>query len=124
MLRQLGQNEYGLYQLANSVISYLSLFSLGFGGAYVRFYFRYKADDNLEGIAKLNGLFLIVFSLLSGIAVLAGLVLVKETHTIFGKSLTPQEIEITQLLMKVLVFNLALSFPASIFQNYITRNYH
>jgi len=120
MLRQLGQNEYGLYQLANSVISYLSLFSLGFGGAYVRFYFRYKADDDLEGIAKLNGLFLIVFSVLSCIAVLAGLVLVKETHAIFRKSLTPQEIEITQLLMKVLVFNLALSFPASIFQNFIT----
>ena len=31
MLRLLGQSEYGLYQLVHSVVSYLSLLSLGFG---------------------------------------------------------------------------------------------
>ena len=30
MLRLLGQTEYGLYQLAASVISYLSILTLGF----------------------------------------------------------------------------------------------
>lgn len=30
MLRLLGQSEYGLYQLVNSVVSYLGLLSFGF----------------------------------------------------------------------------------------------
>ena len=30
MLRLLGQSEYGLYQLVQSVVSYLGLLSLGF----------------------------------------------------------------------------------------------
>ena len=30
MIRLLGQSEYGLYTLVGSVVSYLSLFSLGF----------------------------------------------------------------------------------------------
>lgn len=37
MLRLLGQSEYGLYQLVYSVVSYLSLLSLGFGSSYLRF---------------------------------------------------------------------------------------
>ena len=42
MLRLLGQSEYGLYQLVASVVSYLSILSLGFGSSYMRFYSRIK----------------------------------------------------------------------------------
>lgn len=38
MLRLLGQSEYGLYNLVNSVVSYLGLLSFGFGSAYIRYY--------------------------------------------------------------------------------------
>ena len=42
MLRILGSTEYGIYNLASSIIGYLSLLSLGFGGSYLRFYSRLK----------------------------------------------------------------------------------
>ena len=41
MIRLLGKSEYGLYSLVSSVVSYLSLFSLGFTGAYLRFFARF-----------------------------------------------------------------------------------
>mgnify|MGYP002663486490 CR=1 FL=1 len=65
MLRLLGQSEYGLYQLVYSVVSYLSLLSLGFGSSYLRFYSRYKAQEDEEGVAKLNGMFMIIFCSIS-----------------------------------------------------------
>ena len=37
MLRLLGQAEYGLYSLSNSVISYLSLLTFGLGGSILRY---------------------------------------------------------------------------------------
>ena len=37
MLRLLGQSEYGLYSLANSVVGYLSLLSFGLGSTIVRY---------------------------------------------------------------------------------------
>jgi len=61
MLRLLGQSEYGLYNLVISVVSYLGLLNFGFSSAYVRYYSRYKVKDDKENIAKLNGMFLIVF---------------------------------------------------------------
>ena len=65
MLRHLGQSEYGLYQLVYSVVSYLSLLSLGFGSSYMRFYSRFKARKDEEAVAKLNGMFLLIFTALS-----------------------------------------------------------
>src|SRR5690554_6849574 len=112
MLRLLGQSEYGLYNLVASVVSYLGLLSFGFGSAYMRYYSRYRVKDDEENIAKLNGMFLIVFSIIGLIAVLAGCVLVFNTELIFGDKLTISELSTAKVLMAIMVFNIALSFPA------------
>ena len=122
MLRLLGQSEYGLYNLVNSVVSYLGLLNFGFGSAYVRYYSRYKVKDDEENISKLNGMFLIVFSIIGIIAILAGSVLVFNTESIFGDKLTVKELSTAKVLMAIMVFNIALSFPASVFKSYITAN--
>lgn len=122
MLNLLGQSEYGLYQLVASVVSYLSLLTLGFGGAYVRFYSRYKGEKDENGIAKLNGMFLTVFSIIGVIVILCGGILVANVENIFEKSLTIEEIEIARILMIILVINVAVSMPASVFNSFITAN--
>ncbi len=122
MLRLLGQSEYGLYNLVASVVSYLGLLSFGFGSAYVRFYSRYKVKDDEENIAKLNGMFLTVFIIIGMITVLAGAVLVFNTDIIFGDKLTEGELSTGKILLAIMVFNLALSFPMSVFNSYITAN--
>lgn len=122
MLRLLGQSEYGLYTLAGSVVSYLSILNFGLSSSYIRFYSKYKVSDDKEGIAKLNGMFLTVFFFLSLIAFIAGMVLVLNTGNMFSAKLSESEIKITQKLMLLLVANVALSFPASVFTSYITAN--
>ena len=88
LLRLLGQSEYGLYNLVSSVVSYLGVLNFGFGSAYVRYYSRYKVNEEKDEIATLNGMFLIVFSLLGLIAVIAGFILAQYTNVIFGRSYT------------------------------------
>ena len=46
MLKLMGQAEYGLYSLANSVISYLSLLTFGMGGAVIRYITKFKSEEN------------------------------------------------------------------------------
>ncbi|MBQ3053309.1 MAG: oligosaccharide flippase family protein [Clostridia bacterium] len=121
MLRLLGQSQYGLYQLSSSVIAYLSLLSLGFGSSYVRYYSRYKVNNDKEGIAKLNGMFMTVFTVIAVICILAGSVLVFNTGSIF-KKLTADEIKTAKVLMGFMIFNLAISFPGSVFTSHITAN--
>ena len=122
MLRLLGQSEYGLYQLVYSVVSYLSLLSLGFGSSYLRFYSRYKAQNDEDGVAKLNGMFMIIFCSISVICVLCGIVMIGNIRGIFGTGLTDAEYETARILMGMLIINLAMTFPNSVFNCSITAH--
>ena len=120
MLRLLGQSEYGLYTTVNSTISYLGLLNFGFGASYVRYYFKYKTKNDEENIARLNGMYISVFMVLTAICLVAGSVLVMNTENIFGAKFTEGEIATAKVLMTILVVNMALSFPNTVFNSYIT----
>ncbi len=122
MLRLLGQSEYGLYNLVASIVAYMGVLNFGFGSAYMRYYSKYKAKNEVENIKKLNGMFLIIFSVLGLIALLAGIVLVLNTEMIFGARLSIQEISRARILMMVMVVNMAISFPGIVFNSHITAN--
>lgn len=48
MLRMMGQNEYGLYSLVASVITYLTVLDLGFGNAIVRYTAKFRAEGKIN----------------------------------------------------------------------------
>lgn len=122
MLRLLGQSEYGLYQLVYSVVSYLSLLSLGFGSSYLRFYSRYKAKKDEDGVARLNGMFMTIFLAIAVICIICGMIMVGNIRGIFGSGLTDSEYVTARVLMILLVVNLALTFPNSVFNCSITAH--
>lgn len=120
MIRLLGQSEYGLYTLVGSVVSYLSLFSLGFSGAYLRFYSRFASKNDKTGVARLNGMFLVLFMIMGLVAVVCGMVLSCFTKELFGTNLTTLELQKAEILMRFLVVNIALTFPASVMNSIIS----
>lgn len=120
MIRILGQSEYGLYTLVGSVVSYLSLFSLGFSGAYLRFYSRYATRNDKVGVARLNGMFLVLFMVMSITALVCGMILSCFTESIFGSNLTSAELQKAEILMRFLVVNIALTFPSSVMDSIIS----
>lgn len=124
MLNLLGQSEYGLYQLVYSVVSYMGLLSLGFGGAYVRFYSKYKEKGDADGEARLNGMFMLIFSVIAGICVLCGAVMVFNIEAVFGSGLTESEYSTARILFVIMVINLALTFIKSVFASPITAHEH
>ena len=122
MLRLLGQSEYGLYQLVSSTVAYLSLLSLGFGSAYVRYHSRYQAQNDETGIARLNGMFMIVFCVISVLCLICGGVMTANAQWIFGDGLTAGEQTKAKLLMAILVISMAITFPNSVFNCYVTAH--
>ena len=113
MIRLLGKSEYGLYSLVSSVVSYLSLFSLGFTGAYLRFFAKFY--ENREKLASLNGMFLSLFNLLALIAAICGIVLSFFPEQIFGSKLSDAELSKARILMVILVLNISISLISGIF---------
>jgi len=120
MLRLLGQSEYGLYTLVNGFISNLSLMSFGLGSAYVRYFARAEAAEGEDGVSRINGMFMSIFLVIGVLSLFVGGVLVANVHNIFAAKLTASEIETARVLMALLVVNIAVSFPCSVFTSYIT----
>lgn len=120
MLRLLGQSEYGLYTLVTNVVSYLSLFSLGFTGAYLRYYSQAKLNDDKREVYRLNGMFLTIFMVMAVVAVVCGFILAEYPEQIFGDRLSVNELMKAKLLMQILVVNIAISFPMSVFDSIIS----
>ena len=46
MLRMLGQQQYGLFNMGQAAVSYLGLAEFGFGNAVVRYVSKYRAEGN------------------------------------------------------------------------------
>lgn len=120
LIRMLGQSEYGLYSLVSSVIGYLTVLDLGFGNAIVVFTAKYRANKEYDKEKKLHGMFLVIFCIIGLIAGLLGLLLYFNVPLLFGKTMTDIELHKAKIMMLILSFNLAVTFPFSIYSSIIT----
>lgn len=122
MLRVMGQSEYGLYGYVSSIVTNLSILSFGFGGAYVRYYSRFRREEDRDGLAGLNGLFIMVFSIIGLVTLCIGGVFCLFPEQILGSKLTAAEMSEAKILLVIMVLNIAVNFPFSVFNSYITAS--
>ena len=113
MLTLLGQSEYGLYKLSGSVTSYLSLISLGIGSAVTRYLIKYRAEGDKDGEEKILGLFMIIFQIIAVAAFVIGVILTLNLDIWYGNSLTNTQLARMQILVFLMVCNMAISFSVS-----------
>ena len=119
---KLGQSEYGLYQYARSIINYLTLLDLGLGNAIIIYMSKaIRNKDNREK-DKLFTLFFKIYSVISVIAIVIGIVLTCNVRHLFNSSVTLEEIKTAKVLLGILVVNIAISFPGSVFSNTINAH--
>ncbi|PWX09849.1 hypothetical protein CYK68_10435 [Clostridium perfringens] len=115
MIRMLGKSEYGLYTLSNSIIGYLGILDMGFGNAVVRYATKFRAEGDKDKEYSLIGMFIMLYSIIAIFVVFVGGLLIVNVDLLFGKGLTFEELNIMKYLMILMVFNLAISLPFSVF---------
>ena len=115
-----GQNEYGLYSLVASVIAYLTILDFGFGNAIIRYTAKFRAEGKKKEQWEMFGMFLIVYSIIGIIALCGGLGLYFNVDELFDNTMTMSELNQARYMMLLLTFNLAFTFPLSIFGSIIS----
>ena len=119
LIRMLGKSEYGLYSLVASIIGYLTVLDLGFGNAIVVYTAKYRAQKKFDEEKKLHGMFFVIFCIIGLVITLLGLILYFLVPTIFGNTMTVIELNKMKIMMLILIFNLAITFPFSIYSSII-----
>ena len=122
MLRILGQAEYGLFSLASSAVSYLSLLSFGFGSTIIRYISKYRAENDKESEEKVFGFFLVLYCVLAFLVLICGVVIAYNVEPIFNKGLTTNELNKMKILVMIMTFNSALSFPISVYSSMVVAH--
>lgn len=120
MLRMMGKSEYGLYSIAASIVAYLTILDLGFGNAIVRYTAKFRAENKREEQYEMFGMFFLLYCGLGLIALMAGGVLYWNAENIFEASMTTNELSRTKIILALMVFNLVITFPFSLFGSIIT----
>ena len=115
MIRTLGQNEYGLYGTVNAAVSMLTVLDLGLTSSYIRFYSKYKAENNQKKINSFNSLFLLAFSLISAITLAIGLFFSFNLNLIFDKGLNADEYSKAKIMFILLTASTVLKFFTMVF---------
>lgn len=115
MIRLLGQSEFGLYSLIGSLVAYLSVLDMGLGNTIIRYISRNRAVGDKKSESELNGLFLAIYSIIGLITLIIGSVLYFNVDNMFGATLSIDQIERAKIMMILLIFNIATSFPLSVF---------
>lgn len=115
MLRMMGQSEYGLYGTASSIISYLSVLSFGIGGAYIRFNAKARTTGDRDEERRLNGMFLSVFSVLSLLVLVVGLIFIALAGQLVKETFSSQELFKLRVIMLILIVNMMVSFICNVF---------
>lgn len=116
MLRMLGQAEYGLYGIAQSIMGYIGLLNLGVGGTIVRYLSKYRSRGDRDQEARVIGLFIKIYSVICVLILLAGLIFSCNIQ-VYSRSLSADEADTLRILVILMTINTALFLPFSVFSS-------
>lgn len=119
LLAFVGQADYGVFQTSNSFVFSLSLLSFGFSGAYIRFYTQKKAHGTEQDIRSLNGLYLVMYLVVSVVALLLGLLFAANVELFFSGSFTSDQVELAGVLMAIMAVSVAATLFSTVFDAFI-----
>lgn len=115
VIRSLGDSEYGLFALIGAFVGYLTVLDLGLTNAIVRFVAQYRAQGNRKEQENFLAVSFIIYFFISIIVIGGGLVMYFNVQSLFGASLTSDQMEKAKIMLLIFVFNIAIAVPGGAF---------
>lgn len=122
LLHYIGKSEYGLYQLIGSLIAYFSIMDFGLTAAVVRFYTKYKAENDKVGMENILAISLRAYAVITVVLFGMGCVCYFNLSNIFAESMSLEEIASAKQLFLLLLFNIVLTVSTMIFRAVINAH--
>lgn len=120
ILRSLGQSAYGVYHMAGALIGYLSLLDLGFGEVISRYVSRYRLRRQEAAQANFLGHCVLFYGCAMMLSAAVGLMLWQMIPTLFGGTLSPEELATLKRVFLILLLNFTVTLPFSAFPSLLT----
>lgn len=120
LLGSLGQQQYGLYNLGQSVVSYLGLAEFGFGNAVVRYAAKYRAEGRLKETADLYGMFMRIYGMIAAGIFVIGTVVCVFSDRFFVVTTGAEGYRQLKVIIMIMVVNLTFSFATQTYTSIVS----
>ena len=118
-MKYLGTTDYGINSLVQSIMGYIGMLNLGLGSAMVRYTVRYRAEGKFEEEKSLNGMFLVIFTVIMFISIVIGAYIYYILPDLFIEKFTMEELIKTRKVFVITMVGTTVSFPVSVFSTNI-----
>lgn len=118
IIAQLGKSEYGLYTMVGALVSGLAVLDIGIGNCVVRFTAKYRAEEDKKGEENFLATVFYIYCAIALAICLGGAILYFNLDALYGQTFTDDELRKTKIMFVILIFNLAITLPGSVFGAY------
>ncbi len=120
MINQIGQNDYGLYTLANSVITLLMV-DFGLSSATARYLSKYNAEGKREEAERFLGAVYKLYLIVDAVILTALVIIYFRIDTIYA-TLTPDELSRFKVVYIISALFSVVNFPFITFNGILTSH--
>lgn len=116
LIKSLGQSSYGVYQIAMSVVAYITILNFGIPHTYMRFFAVEKNKGECNKVKQLNATYLLVMGIIALIIFAVGLAISSLTDKFLGANLSQNEVALCKNAIILLSVNAAITVLSSAFE--------
>lgn len=119
LLKNLGDSQYGLYQLMTSMVNYLAIMDLGLGSTITRYVVKYRTENDKKSESNFLAISLIVYGVISVLILICGFLMWNNIGGIF-RGLENTEVQAAKNLFALMCINLVVSLFDHAFTGVLT----
>ncbi|EOU2074282.1 polysaccharide biosynthesis protein, partial [Clostridium perfringens] len=109
MIKFMGSNEYGLYNLMGAFTSYLSILEAGLGFTIVRYVAKYNYEKDKKGRENILAYCTIAYFIICTAMVLISMYIYRNIDLIFSKSLAKDQLSDAKVMFIILTLTIIIS---------------
>ncbi len=121
LLKFLGVEEYGLYQMVYSIGHYILILDLGIGTVMVRYISEYRAREDYEGMKKFAGMIAILTSVICLAVICIGLVINFNLENIFS-NLSTEDYSKSHQMFNLMIYQFVVTIIDQFIQGIISAH--
>lgn len=121
LLKFLGVEEYGLYQMIYSIGLYILILDLGIGSVMIRYISEYRAREDYAGMKQFAGMMAVLTLFLCAIVLAVGITVNANLENIFH-NLSKEEYSKSHWMMNLMTFQFIVTFIDHYFQGAISAH--
>ncbi len=122
LLHYIGKSEYGLYQLIGSLIAYFNVMDFGLTAAVTRFYAKYKALQDRNGMENILAISIYGYIGVTLFVLAVGGICYFFLDSIFSQSMSNYEIVEAKEMFLLLLFNIAITLSTMVYKAVINAH--